>query len=131
MGKETDDECIARCRGDCEGRSGRVPPTGRRGPRGRDQHREALETVRQERERLRVDAETSRAAREDARTDAEHARTAGEEARVAAEAARQAVVEEVRATADTLSTSLDQMKVVEEMRRTLRAIQDVTKLGSN
>ena len=37
----------------------------------------------------------------------------------------------MRATAETLSASLEQMKVVEEMRRTLRAIRDVNRLDSN
>ena len=50
---------------------------------------------------------------------------AGEEARVATDAARHAVVDAVRATADALSASLEQMQVVEEMRRrTLREIRD-------
>jgi hypothetical protein len=40
-------------------------------------------------------------------------RTASEEARVATEAARRAVVNAVHATADTLTASLEQMKVVE------------------
>jgi methyl-accepting chemotaxis protein len=83
----------------------------------RDQDREALETIRQGHERLRETAET--------------ARLASEEARGAAEAARQVVVEAVRATADTLSSSLEQMKIVEEMRRTLREIRDVNTLDSN
>jgi hypothetical protein len=39
-------------------------------------------------------------------------------------------MEAVRATADTQAT-LEQMNVVEEMRRTLREIQDVNKLDSN
>jgi len=37
----------------------------------------------------------------------------------------------VRATADSLNTSLEQMKLVEDMRRTLREIRDVNKLNSN
>ena len=36
-----------------------------------------------------------------------------------------------RATADALNASLEQMKVVEEMRRTLRAARDVNTLDSN
>ena len=48
-----------------------------------------------------------------------------------AEAARHAVAEAVRATADTLSATLEQMKVVEEMRRTLRDIAEASKLESN
>jgi hypothetical protein len=35
------------------------------------------------------------------------------------------------ATADALNTSLEQMQVVEELRRTLREIEDVNKLDSN
>jgi hypothetical protein len=45
--------------------------------------------------------------------------------------ARQAVVDADRATADTLNVSLEQMKVVEEMRRTLREIKGVNKLEPN
>jgi hypothetical protein len=41
------------------------------------------------------------------------------------------VVDAVRATADTMSASLEQMQVVEDMRRTLREIRDVHKLDSN
>jgi len=37
----------------------------------------------------------------------------------------------VHATAETLETTLDQMRVVEEMRRTLREIRDLNKLDSN
>ena len=97
----------------------------------RDHHREALETDRQEREQLRQAAETARRSSEDARLAAEVARSASEEARVAMDAARHAVVNAVRATADSLNTSLKQMQVVEDMRRTLREIRDVIKLGSN
>ena len=97
----------------------------------RDHHREALETVRQERERLRETAESARMASEEARMAAETARTATEDARVAADAARHAVVDAVRATADALNASLEQMRVVEAMRRTLREIRDVHNLDSN
>lgn len=97
----------------------------------RDHDRESLETVRQERERLRETAETARIASEDARLAAETARTASEEARIATDAARHAVVDAVRATADALNTSLEQMQVVEDMRRTLREIRDKNKLDSN
>jgi len=83
----------------------------------RDQQREALETIRQEQEQLRHTAETARAA--------------NEQNRGAAEAARHAVVDGVRATADTLNTTLEHMKVVEQMRRTLRDIGDVYKRDSN
>jgi hypothetical protein len=37
----------------------------------------------------------------------------------------------VRATADTLNATLEHMKVVEELRRTLREIRDMNKLDSN
>jgi hypothetical protein len=40
-------------------------------------------------------------------------------------------VDAVRATAETLDLSLEQMKVVEDMRRTLREIKDVPKLESS
>ena len=56
---------------------------------------------------------------------------AGEEARVATDAGRHAVVDAVRATADALNTSLEQMRVVEDMRRMLREIRDAQKLDSN
>ena len=83
----------------------------------RDQQREALETIRQEQEQLRNTAETARAA--------------NEQNRGAAEAARHAVVDGVRATTDTLNATLEQMKVVEGMRRTLRDLRDEHKLDSN
>ncbi len=41
------------------------------------------------------------------------------------------MVDAVRATADALNASLEQMKVVEEMRRTLREIRAVNTLDSN
>ena len=40
------------------------------------------------------------------------------------------MVDAVRATADALNTSLEQMQVVEDMRRTLREIRDKNKLDS-
>jgi hypothetical protein len=46
-------------------------------------------------------------------------RISGEEARAAAEAARQATMQAVHAAAETLQSTLDNMKVVEDMRRTL------------
>jgi len=83
----------------------------------RDHRREALDVIWQERERLRETAESER--------------RANEEARVKADAARLAIVEAVRATAVTLDAALEQMRVVEEMRRTLREIEDVKKLDTN
>jgi len=44
---------------------------------------------------------------------------ASEDARVATDPPRHAVVDPVRATADALNASLVQMRVVEDMRRTL------------
>jgi hypothetical protein len=41
------------------------------------------------------------------------------------------VVDAVRATADARNASLEQMRVVEDMRSTLREIRDVNKLDSN
>ena len=41
------------------------------------------------------------------------------------------MVDEVRATAEALNATLDEMKVVEGMRRTLREIRDVNNLDSN
>jgi hypothetical protein len=37
----------------------------------------------------------------------------------------------VRATAESLHATLDGMRVIEEMRRTLREIRDVNKLDAN
>ena len=82
----------------------------------RDRDREASEAIRGERERLRDLAEAARAG--------------SEEARDAAEADRRAVVESVLATVKTLHDSLEQMRIVEEMRRTLREIRDVNKLDT-
>jgi hypothetical protein len=83
----------------------------------RDVQREALETVRQEREQLR--------------TLAEAARSVSEVKRAAAETARQAAVEAMHETTDILAIALNQMKVVEEMRRALRDIKDVRKPDTN
>jgi len=41
------------------------------------------------------------------------------------------VVDAVRATADAMSGSLEQMEVVEGMRRTLREIRDMHKLDAH
>jgi len=40
-------------------------------------------------------------------------------------------VDAVRATADALSASIDQMKVVEDLRRELRAVKDVIMIDRN
>jgi hypothetical protein len=83
----------------------------------RDQDREALETGRQEREHARETAEATR--------------VAGEEARAEAEAVREAVVGEVVTTADSLTVALEQMKAVEEMRRTFRQIRNAHTLNES
>jgi hypothetical protein len=83
----------------------------------RDAHREALEQVRQEREQLRDTAEA--------------ARSASEVKRAEAETARQAAVEAMHETTHILAMALDQMKAVEEMRRTLRDIKDIRKPDAN
>jgi len=75
----------------------------------RDHHRESLELVRREQEWLR--------------NVGERARAAAEEARAAGEAARQAVVDAVGATAAALRANLEQMQVVEDMRRALRDLR--------
>jgi hypothetical protein len=46
-------------------------------------------------------------------------------------AALGAAMDAVHATAETLQATLEHMKVLEEMRRTLRQIRDVKKLDSN
>jgi hypothetical protein len=79
----------------------------------RDVRREALEKVRHEREQLRDIAEA--------------ARRVSEVKRAEAETARQTAVAAMHDTADVLAIALDQMKVVEAMRRTLRDIKDVRK----
>ena len=96
-----------------------------------DRPSDATEKARNEAEQFRQRAEEAREVREQLRITAEAERTAGEEARGQAEAGRDAVVAEVRATAEILNTSLEQMKVVEEMRRMLTDIRDATKLDPN
>jgi hypothetical protein len=59
-----------------------------------------------------------------ARHAAEEARGAAEQARAAAEEARHAIVDAMHATADTLTANLEQMKIIEEMRRTYRDLKD-------
>ena len=79
----------------------------------------------------RNEAERSRQPAEDARNTAETTRVANEEARVAADTAPQGVVDAVHVAADGLSTTLERMKVVEDLRRTLREIRDVKKVDPN
>jgi len=50
---------------------------------------------------------------------------------VASDAARLGLVDAVRAAVEGMNTSLEQMKVVEEMRRTLREIKDLNEPDSN
>jgi hypothetical protein len=52
-------------------------------------------------------------------------------ASVAADDARHAAMEAVRATADSLTTTLEQMKAIEEMRQTLRDIKALNSARSN
>jgi hypothetical protein len=61
---------------------------------------------------------------------AEAARIAGEETRCAAESASHVAMETVQATAEALQT-LEHMRVVEEMPRSIRGIREVNNLGSN
>lgn len=85
--------------------------------------REAIERTREEEGRRHAD-EIKRTVAEEARITAEHARDT-------AERARDVVLEEVRATADTLNAILEQMKVVEQMRRAYRDVMNTRKLDSN
>ena len=78
----------------------------------RDEHREALEAIRQQQETLRQTRD--------------ELRTACEDARAVADAARHATMQAVEATAAALQGNLDSMKVIEEMRRTLRDIREIT-----
>ena len=80
----------------------------------RDQHRASDEATRQAQELLRESAEA--------------ARTATEQARFAAEHARGIAMASVVATAENLKVALDQMTLVEELRRTLRDLRDINKL---
>ena len=70
------------------------------------------------REAVRDEQEQRRAA-------GEHARMVTEEGRAAAETDRLLAMDAVRTTTALLTTTIEQMKVVEEMRRALRAVQDV------
>lgn len=79
-------------------------------------------------EAARNEAERSRRLAEEAREIAETMRVANEAARVAADTARQGVVDAVHVAADSLSTTLERMKVVEDLRRTLVEIGDVKKV---
>lgn len=82
-------------------------------------------------EAARNEAERSRQLAEEARETAETTRVANEEARVAADTARQGVVDAVHIAADRLSTTLEHMKVVEDLRRTLAEIGNVKKVDPN
>ena len=81
----------------------------------RDHHREALEAVRQEQERLREASEA--------------ARNAGERKRERPPMPRVTRLWTLFTPAPKrMQTTLENMKVVEEMRRTLREIRDLNKL---
>ena len=61
------------------------------------------------------------------RRQAESERRVAEGVRITAEDARAELVKTVHATADTLQANLEQMKVVEDMRRTTHEIQNVVR----
>jgi len=71
-------------------------------------------------ERSRADAEAVRQQREIERQTAERARDAAEASRVVAEQGRRALVGEVSATVETLTTILKRMEAVETLRRDAR-----------
>lgn len=98
---------------------------------GVNQSARDAEQVRRSAEEMREVQEERRQAEEAQRTVAEEARTVAEHARHDADHARDTVVDEVRATADTLNATLEQMKLVEQMRRAYRDAKDIGKLDSN
>jgi len=75
-----------------------------------------------EAEHIRAEAEGVRLRQELARQAAERARVAAEEARAMAEQGRCTAANEVTKTVATLTTLLDRMEAVEEMRRASRGI---------
>lgn len=89
----------------------RAPPTTEQTRDDAEQMRRIAEQAREDRERAREAAEAERAEREKSRN--------------TAETARQEISESVRATTDSLDATLNQMKVVEDMRRTLREYGDL------
>ena len=99
------------------------------GRQSAEEDRRLTEEHRNSAESLRSAAEQFRRLAEEARSASEDARNAAESARHEAEAARDATINAVRATADTLEAAAAHMKVVEEMRRTLRAVRGANKPG--
>jgi hypothetical protein len=77
----------------------------------------SAEQLRVDAEQTRQESEASRQAHEQARHSAEQARIEAEETRAAADAARTAAMEAMRDVGRSLTETLEQMKVVEEMRR--------------
>lgn len=71
-------------------------------------------------ERSRAEAEALRQERELERQAAEQARRVAEESRAVAESQRRAVAGDVEETIKTLTTLLNRMEAVEELRRNLR-----------
>jgi|SRR5690349_1713517 len=96
-----------------------------------EQTRRLAEDARERREQDREALETSRQEHEHAREAAEATRAVTEEARVEAEVVRQAAVGDVVTAAAALSATLEQMKAVEEMRRTFRQIRNTHMLDEN
>jgi hypothetical protein len=96
-----------------------------------EQVRRRAEEDRELRDKQREEAEELRRVQERLRDAAEKARAGNEAARVIAEEARDQVVNSVRATAEILKTTLEQMGQVEELRRMLREVRDPNKLDSN
>jgi hypothetical protein len=82
-----------------------------------------------EAEAIREKAEGSRQVAEQDRQQAEGERQVAEGARIASEGVRAEVLDSVHAAAETLQATLEQMKVVEDMRRTPHEIQNVGKLS--
>jgi hypothetical protein len=81
---------------------------------------EDAEARRTRAEAARQDAERRRGAAEAERAAAELVRLEAEQRRAAADRARDQAATEVRTTAETLTALIEQMRVVEEMRRAYR-----------
>jgi hypothetical protein len=96
-----------------------------------EQTRRLAEDVRERREQDREVLETSRQEHERAREAAEATRAATEDARVEAEVVRHAAVGDVVTAANALSATLEQMKAVEEVRRTFRQIRNTHMLDES
>jgi hypothetical protein len=93
-----------------------------------EQFRRVAEEVRELRDQHRASDEATRQAQELLRESAEAARTVTEEARLAAENARRIAMASIVATAENLKIALNQMTLVEELRRALRDLRDTDKL---